>query len=269
MTDLHQVFKLKNKIKESDIVTTYILNWTIDCKPWQFFMIWLKWIDEKPISVWYVYDDSFALTVAAIWPFTKKLEELEIWEKMFLRWPFWTWFDLNSWNHYIAIWWWVGVPPVAFASQELRKRDVNVDFIQWARSFDLLIYRSFLEEIWTNVYMCTDDWSDGHCWYTTDKFIELLADYKNKWIKITNVISCGPEVMMKKVAEISKDNAIDCELSIERYMKCWFWVCWQCAIDWSWDLACLNWPVFDWKKLLKSNEFGVYSRDCSWKKRYL
>ena len=268
MTDLHHAFSIKKKIKESDLVTTFILDWNIACTPGQFFMVWLKWVDEKPISIWYVYENHFALTVAAIWPFTKKLNELNQWENMFLRWPFWSWFDLAFWEHYIAIWWWVGVPPVAFASQELRKKNITVDFIQWARSISSIIYKQFLEWIWCNVHICTDDWSEGFHWFTTEKFSSLLWKYSDKWIKISNVISCGPELMMKKVAEISKNKKIPCQLSVERYMKCGFWVCWQCAIDWTWDLACKNWPVFDWEELLKSNEFWFYSRDWTWKKNF-
>jgi len=58
---------------------------------------------------------------------------------------------------------------------------------------------------------------------------------------------------------------VECEISIERYMKCGVGVCGQCAVD---DLGlhmCVDGPVVSGALASQIKEFGVYHRDKSGK----
>ena len=98
------------------------------------------------------------------------------------------------------------------------------------------------KKLGTDLYITTDDGSKGVKGYATDVFEELM---KNE--KFDLVYGCGPEIMLKKIFEISGRNKTNCELSLERYMKCGFGVCGQCAIDDK--LVCMDGTVFNSAKL--------------------
>ncbi len=72
------------------------------------------------------------------------------------------------------------------------------------------------------------------------------------------VYACGPEPMMKAVADICLANRIECQLALERHMACGMGVCQGCAIKvktdeppgWMFKLVCKDGPVFDASELL-------------------
>ncbi len=71
---------------------------------------------------------------------------------------------------------------------------------------------------------------------------------------------------MKKVFEICEEQEIECQASLERYMKCGFGICGQCCID---DImVCKDGPVLNSEQLRKLTEFGVFERDKSGSKVY-
>ncbi len=70
--------------------------------------------------------------------------------------------------------------------------------------------------------------------------------------------------MSKNVFTIAEKNKIDCEISLERYMKCGFGICGQCAADEF--RVCKEGPVFSSKQLRFISEFGIYARLSTGKK---
>ena len=76
--------------------------------------------------------------------------------------------------------------------------------------------------------------------------------------KIKIVYNCGPEVMMKKVLELCNKYNVQCEGSVERYMKCAFGICGACAIDDK--FVCYDGPIFNKKQLNELKEFGKFAR---------
>ena len=45
------------------------------------------------------------------------------------------------------------------------------------------------------------------------------------------VVSCGPEIMMKKLFKMVEKYRIPSQFSLERYMKCGLGLCGQCCVD--------------------------------------
>jgi hypothetical protein len=67
------------------------------------------------------------------------------------------------------------------------------------------------------------------------------------------VYACGPNAMLRAVAESCRDQAIPCQVAVEEKMACGFGVCWSCAVPviasdgrgW-WNVrACVEGPVFN------------------------
>ncbi|MBT3721730.1 hypothetical protein HN789_06310 [archaeon] len=112
-------------------------------------------------------------------------------------------------------------------------------------------------------HYCTDDGSFEFSGFTTNKLKEVL---NNSNIDI--VYTVGPEIMMKKVVEICDEFKVDCQLSLERYMKCGYGICGSCCVDPMGIRMCVEGPCIDKETAKKVTEFGKYHRDGSGKKNY-
>ncbi len=115
----------------------------------------------------------------------------------------------------------------------------------------------------------TDDGSYGFRGFVTqalDRYLERFFPMgARKGIKPV-VYTCGPEPMMKRVAEIAAIHEIECQVAVERAMACGMGTCQSCCIrlkrdpkrdgaafegkDWIYKLACTDGPVFLGKDLL-------------------
>lgn len=74
------------------------------------------------------------------------------------------------------------------------------------------------------------------------------------------VLACGPEVMLWFTYKACEELGVDCQLSLERYMKCGAGVCGCCVMDDS--RVCRDGPVFTRDQLSKLTEFGKSKRDA-------
>ena len=78
------------------------------------------------------------------------------------------------------------------------------------------------------------------------------------------IYTCGPEPMMKRVADIAANRGLQCQIAVERAMACGMGTCQSCCIrvrkpidqvplkgkDWAYRLACTDGPVFLGSQLL-------------------
>jgi dihydroorotate dehydrogenase electron transfer subunit len=106
------------------------------------------------------------------------------------------------------------------------------------------------------IEVTTDDGSEGFFGFTTQRMEQLIQD-KDQQFDL--VITCGPEVMMKKVVELAVKAQIPVQASLERYMKCGIGICDACAINGY--QVCRDGPVFNGEHLAKLEEFGKHQRD--------
>ena len=75
------------------------------------------------------------------------------------------------------------------------------------------------------------------------------------------VFTCGPELMMRKVAEACWSRGIPFQASLERYMKCGIGLCDACAVGPF--LVCRDGPVMDGEDLRQVPDFGLFKRGPS------
>ncbi|MFN8710252.1 MAG: dihydroorotate dehydrogenase electron transfer subunit [Planctomyces sp.] len=109
------------------------------------------------------------------------------------------------------------------------------------------------EQSGIGMQIATEDGSFGHHGRVTDVLRRCLSESRGSvW-----VYSCGPEPMMKAVAEICAEVDVPCWLSLETPMACGFGACFSCVTrvrepDGSWDYrrTCVEGPVFRADRLL-------------------
>ncbi len=248
--------------KESKDTTTLIIPYKLNSKPGQFVMLWLPGSGEKPISISGEKDGKFAVSVCAVGPFSQAVNKLKKGDKIGFRGPFGTHYKIPKDCTSIAtVGGGYGSAPLSYLTEEAIAQGKKVYFIEGARTKERLLFAERMKKAGAEVLLCTDDGSEGPKCYSTDVLKNTL-----KMHKIDKVFTCGPEIMMKKVAEISKEFKIPSEVSMERYMKCGIGICGQCCVDDLGICLCTNGPILSGDTALKLKEFGSYHRGPTGKK---
>lgn len=105
-----------------------------------------------------------------------------------------------------------------------------------------------------NVSLATDDGSEGFSGTVVELLASRLAAGKFDRPKI---FACGPNIMLKRLAELAASYGIACEVSLECAMACGFGICQGCPVELTdgyeggvdnrkkYALVCKEGPVFD------------------------
>ncbi len=251
-----EMVKITNVIDEAEGIKSIFLGKRIEAKPGQFVMLWIPRMDEKPFALAYLEDDCFGLTVAAVGPFSNKLCSMKVGDKLGFRGPYGTNYNLNNDLEKIAmVGGGYGAASLALLAEDAIKKGIGVIFINGARTRDKLIYENRIKKLASKFIITTDDGSYGMKGRTTDALEDAI-----KKENIDKVFACGPEMMLKKVADICVKNNVNCEVSIERYMKCGFGLCGHCSVDPLGIRVCVEGPVINAKIALQITELGNYHR---------
>jgi len=257
--------EIKNIVKENDTTDTFVFEYELGSKPGQFVMLWIPEVDEKPFSVAYDNGKEFALTICKVGPMTEDLFKLKVGDKVGIRGPFGTHYDFEDGDHLALVAGGYGAAPMYFVAKEALPKGCKIEFLIGARNKDLLMYKKRIADLGgVTLHVATDDGSEGHKGYVTQILEKILKEKK-----IDQVFACGPELMMKAAGDVV-DGAgkVRYRMSVEKYMKCGFGLCGQCAIDDTGVYVCMQGPVMDWSYVKKLPEFGKYHRDAQGKKHY-
>lgn len=232
---------------ENGIVKTFYFESDSYCMPGQFYMVWVPGFEEKPMSVSGIR--PLSITIAAAGPASKRMTEYKEGERMFLRGPLGKGFRLEG-KSVLGIGGGYGFGPIRHVLSEMQKKGAKAKAILGARHKGLLLNPAPCETI-----MATNDGSAGKQGLATDAFLGLLSQGE----KFDMVYTCGPERMMKAVAEICSANKIGCQMLLERYMKCAVGACGQCVIG-EGMLVCRDGPMFG-LEALSFRDFGFTKLD--------
>ncbi len=251
-----EIIKVRDEAKD---IKTFFFKGKMQAKPGQFILLWIPGMDEKPFGVSYQDEEMFAATVCKVGKFTEALFGKKAGDKVGVRGPYGSWFQIKG-KEIALVAGGYGIAPLSFLSDEAIKAGIKVNFITGARTKELLVNCDKNSKLCELSYT-TDDGSFGQKGYTTDALRTILQSGK-----VDCIYTVGPEKMMKKVMELSDEYNVDCQLSLERYMKCGFGVCGQCCVDDLGIRMCKEGPVLPKETVKKIKEFGVYHRDSTGKK---
>jgi dihydroorotate dehydrogenase electron transfer subunit len=135
----------------------------------------------------------------------------------------------------------IGVAPFPFLTSELIKQGKQIETLIGYRN-NGQIYSSNLQ----NIHLATDDGSKGF----HGNVVQLLEQFLNQSaIGKIKIFGCGPNVMLKALAECAKRRDICCEISIEGHMACGVGLCQGCPVPRTGDgakyaLVCKDGPTF-------------------------
>lgn len=275
---------VKKIIQETDNVKTFIFEYDLGAEPGQFVNMWLPGVDEKPMSVAYCDKNEFWVSIFAVGPFSSAMHELKVGDKVGVRGPYGRGFTWKKGEHLVMMAGGYGAAPLYYLTRRAVSDGCTVEFVIGARSKSHVLYTERIETL-KNVFLhvATSDGSMGVKGYNTLILKQLIEDAKRgksfrehcgnntcereevDFAPLDTVYSCGPEMMMKSVAEMCLTEGVESQVSVERYMKCGFGVCGQCSVDGSGKRMCSEGPCMRGADALMIEEFGKYHRDAEGK----
>lgn len=292
--DIPKYLQIKKIISESEDARTFYFPLKLGSMPGQFVMLWMPGVDQKPFSVSRDDGEEFAVTVFNRGPLTKKLFECRAGDRVGVSGPYGTSFSVLPNRNYIMVAGGYGAAPLLFLAKEAIKLGSTVDFCVGARNKSLLLFQDELSRLnGVKIHIATDDGSAGHRGSVTNFLTVILNEAKRSeeslnfsepcWLKNKGILrfaqddskkrkplvcTCGPELMEKKVLDLCNQFNVDCEISVERYMKCGLGICGQCCVDDIGAPMCEKGPVINKETANSIAEFGQYHRDRSGAKIY-
>ena len=128
-------------------------------------------------------------------------------------------------------------------AKALHDMGAEVDVIVGFRNTDLMILMDELKDASTNLYVMTDDGSNGHKGFVTSALEEQLKAGK----EYDHVIAIGPLVMMRAVVNITKQYNIPTVISMNPIMIDGTGMCGCCRVTVGGQMkfACVDGPDFD------------------------
>lgn len=142
----------------------------------------------------------------------------------------------------------IGVPPVLCLGRELASRGIAFDACIGAATEGSMVGVDEFEAAGAlELAIATDDGSAGFHGFVTEPVARMVAEHEYDYIA-----TCGPGVMMKKVAATAEAAGVFCEASLERMMSCGFGACNTCNVETVDGMkgACMCGPVFDATKVV-------------------
>jgi dihydroorotate dehydrogenase electron transfer subunit len=253
--------KIVEVIEETRAIKTFVLDAALpNAKPGQFVMLWLPNVDEKPLSI--AAPDPLTLTVARVGPFSMALHDCSVGDYVGWRGPFGRPFQLHPDRPAAIVGGGYGGAPLHFLATQALTNGMSVDQIVvalGARRQDQLIFVDRYSALELEPIIATDDGSVGYRGYVTDALVNYLKS--RPFAQPPVIYGCGPEGMLVALYHIARERGFGAQLSVERYMKCGFGICGQCAMDGL--LVCLDGPVLTLDQLDAVQDFGRFHRSTT------
>ncbi len=138
----------------------------------------------------------------------------------------------------------VGAAPVFPQVKWLKEHGVSVDVIIGAKSKQMVIMADRMREVAEELFIATDDGSEGFHGLVTD-LIRDLIDVRGK--EYDMVVAIGPMIMMKFVAQTTKEYGIRTIVSLNSIMVDGTGMCGACrvTVGGRTRFACVEGPEFD------------------------
>ena len=138
----------------------------------------------------------------------------------------------------------VGAAPVFPQVKWLHSRGVPVDVIIGAKTSSLLIYKEEMAMYCDNLYICTDDGSEGFHGMVTGLLENLVLEQGRQY---TMSVAIGPMIMMKFAALTAKRLGLPITVSLNTLMVDGTGMCGACrvTVGGKTRFACVEGPEFD------------------------
>ena len=221
-------------------------------KPGQFLMLWIPGIDEIPLSIMDVGNGLVSVSVKQVGDATKHMHGMAAGDTVGVRGPFGNSFT-ESRGRVLLISGGTGAAPLLFLAKQLSAKTQRLSFVEGAKTKDELLFIRELKSICNekSLITTTEDGTYGLQCLVTEPLSRLLDKEK-----FDMIYTCGPEVMIKKIFELTEQRKLPIEASLERLMRCGIGLCGSCVIGKY--RVCRDGPVFNAAQLREvKEELGI------------
>jgi len=242
-------------VRETPSTLTLRFEYAPPAEPGQFVMIWFPGDDELPMSLSYTEGMSKGVTIKAMGTTSRNVQSITPGTRVGLRGPYGNRFDLSP-RKILIVSGGSGAAVLAPAAEIAARSGARLTVALGATQSAELLFRDRFARMGARLEIATDDGSEG-----TKGFVTAVADRLLRTEPFDAVWTCGPEVMMQKVAVAARPTGVPVFCSVERHMKCALGMCDACALG---PLhVCVDGPVFPAERLMPLEEFGRSHRDPS------
>jgi len=260
--NIPQIYRIEAIKKERSDVKSFTVHAegiAQESQPGQFVMVWDPGVDEIPISIAYASSGgAVELAIADIGDCSHSLHQKQVGEVIGLRGPYGTGFSIRG-ERICMVAGGYGAAPLRFAAARAKESGRRVVVLEGAKSRSELLYKDKYLDLGCDVRVATEDGSEGYKGLVT----ELLESLVGSGERFQQILSCGPELMMARVCEITRRAKIPAQVSVERIIKCACGACGSC--DLGGYRVCSEGPVFN-AEALEGTEFGRWTRAKSGKR---
>lgn len=198
---------------------------------------------RRPFSIYDVNHErnSISFYIKVIGKGTRILGNLKPGDNINIIYPLGNSFKLVNGKNVLVIGGGSGVAPFLLLGKKLRQENTNITFLIGGRAEKDILLTDTLAE-YGDIQITTEDGSLGEKGMVTGHSI-----IENGLGAFDKIYTCGPDPMMKAVANIAKKNSIDCEASLENIMACGFGACLCCVVETTTGnlCVCTEGPVFN------------------------
>jgi dihydroorotate dehydrogenase electron transfer subunit len=249
------VVEITERVLETPSTVSLRFGYAPASEPGQFVMVWFPGDDELPMSLSYTSGPSKGVTIKAMGDTSRNAQRLRVGDRLGIRGPYGNRFDLSA-RRVLVVGGGSGAAVLAPAAEQAIRDGARVTVALGATRAPELLFRGRFEKMGARVEVATDDGSEG-----TKGFVTTVAERLLGSEPFDAVWTCGPEVMMQKVATAARGPCVPVFCSVERHMKCALGMCDACALG---PLhVCVDGPVFPADRLLPLEEFSRSHRDPS------
>lgn len=242
--------------------------------PGQFVMLRLTGTDDpllgRPLAMYEVALDpagepwAFDVVYLVVGKMTSRLAGVRAGQSIDVWGPLGNGFPPEAVDHLIMVGGGIGQTPFLALGQEALGRRTygqterqvgraqRVTLCYGARSESLLAGIDDFRAGGIDVRVATDDGSAGHHGLVTELIEPLVQETEGS----CRIVCCGPEPMLKAVAQLAQRLNVPCQVSLETPMACGMGICFSCVTkvrddDGGWDYrrTCIEGPIFDAEKI--------------------
>lgn len=211
----------------------------------QFFML-KCWDNEltllRPISIFKAENDSLGFMYRLVGEGTRKLSRLKPGDPVQLLGALGNGYPIETLpaKSVALVGGGVGIPPLCETARELSSKNIIVDAFLGFKD-DVFVLDDFVPYC-RSLFISTETGNEGHKGFVTDLLHPEEYDA---------VFTCGPEIMMRKVAALCQEMSVPCWCSMEQRMACGIGACLGCSIPTADGMrrVCKDGPVFEAAKV--------------------
>lgn len=195
----------------------------------------------RPFSVgWRGPDGKVGLLLRAFGEGTRRMSRLREGDRLLLLGPLGRPFRLEPGRRTACVAGGVGLAPFIFLASEARRRGREVTLLYGERTAGRVFDRDLLAELARGpAEVWTEDGTAGR----EGRVLDGLDPSDDP-----HVLGCGPDPMLRALASLARDRALDLQVSVEEHMGCGVGTCQGCVVrsaDGRWVKSCVEGPVFD------------------------